>query len=725
MKKKLCLLVLSVSSLAIIPSLLVPITPSVVDGDPIVKKEASVSHTITNSLPNQITLLDAPTSAVSGEVVELKVEFDADKVELRSLLVNGNKAAKVDDKNYYFIMPDADVTITCDATIKGEFTITNASEDDGIILQGLAEGKLNAGDQVKFSVLTKEGSANNFTGDLSIYYVDVNSTKQEVNFTVDENIYTFTMPAANVVIEAEVEARLFRVKELVADLPNDPTGWDFINYIYETKVGEDTRTSINTKQAAYAGSTITVEFADNNISYVATGVTIVETGEHIPLTAGSDELTFVMPTHDVSLKPTFAENYVPFTLTDSEHFTLEAYTKNEEGEYELLDEHTAIPGTMVYFKVEGNDPDYKVDYLAGSYTSTWGSSSSISKNAFELQDDGYYAFEMLNEDDIEISPVEIAAQTLTLNNSEHLTLSAFTKNEDGSYSPVTKFFAGDTLYFKVDGANEDYTIHSVRVAYVTEAGTKYEYTAELQDDGYYMYKTGENTKNYNITVVELSANLLEGYPFLGTYKITNVYGSSSVKLDGTPSNTIEISQDGSINLDDDEQVVTSVDGEKEDTTGVINITEENVVAYGPNVVFTSYHFDKLTNNDNYFGVKIRNPEATYTTSSVSLDLSGIKHQVFQAYETIDGVTSTVCTAYYEYNNSAQTGTYALENVELKNASGEVTRFPSVNDDELVGDNFLDVYVDGVKKGTIQITLKASSSSWGSPTVSATWKDVTA
>lgn len=706
MKKRLFLLGMSITGLVAIPCALVGSTYTSGEART-VKNAEDVTYKISSTLPSQITLVDMLTSAKAGDVVDVKVSYDASKVNLKSILVNGKRAAKVSTTNYYFVMPSEDVVISADCIIEGDYTITNASEENGIILQGLPEDKVQAGDEISFKVLQQAGSHYAFTGDLSISYLDAEQVTKTVDYELSDEVYTFVMPAANVIITAQTEERLFKVDEVNygAD-ENGEGGTDLISTIYATAPDSTIEEAITYKKAAVVGSTIRVTFVSYVDEVIPTGVEIVETGEKYMIEEGETDVSFVLPAHDVTLRPLAEANYVPFTLQASEHLTPKVYIKNEAGEYEELTTLEAVPGTMLYLTAESSDPE---NYYLGKYTGTYlgySGTSTISSYKFELNEDGYYEYEMENEEEITLIPVEYGRQTPELNNSSNITLSLYLK-EGETYTPITSFIGEQDVYIKAESSDPSkYSVRTITIEY-TDLDQSYNpdktVEPELQADGYYKFTSVVSGTDYVISVTEQNDALLEGYPCLGEYALKNVYSSYSTFGDTSVGKTLTISTNGEVDFGGRKEYVVSTDATKEDATGVLQC-DTKVLAYGPNIVFSSYSFSSLTSNDNYFGVKTRNENATYSWSSVSVDdADGARQQLYQGFETIDGVTTPICLGYYKYYESD--GELHLDGVELKDAEGNVISMPTDKSATFSAD----VYVDGVKVATV--TYDSASWTW--------------
>lgn len=690
--------------------LLVGATPAALLGQAVDDAHESESqaaaYAIEATLPEQITLTGLPTEARAGDIVRLSAEYDESQVRLDDLLVNGKKTAKVSATSFYFEMPGEKAVITAVYQIFGTYEIVNASANDGIVLAGLPEGKLLGGEKVSFRVLTAAGSGNTFTGELAITYLDGTEAK-EVEYTESAGYYSFTMPSANVTIAAEVEPQLFRVEEEPYKDENG-NGDDLIYHIYVVD-DEGSKTDITYNGAAYAGDTIQVDFLPSD-AHIPTGLTILESGEtySIPDDAETYSLTFTMPAHDVSLLPLADLNWVDFTLTSTENIKVDLYTKDAEGNYVLCEERKAVPTTMLYLKATVLNDNIRFGGFAGTYTASWGEAEY---DFFSENDEGYYYFNMPNYENFVIYPIEIAPLDIELVNSEHLTLSLYTKLDDGTYEAATNLYGGDDVYAKVEGASEGIGVKNVTLAYQMENyyGTLVDYDEEmtLNDDGYYEATLEESGLNFSITVTETDLTAYADYPFIGTYYIYNVYSDRSLYSNNgvyDSARAITISASGDVSLggySDEETFIAEVDSDPTSSTGVITLENGDILAYGPNGIYTSYGFDSLNNNDNYMGFRAEDGK-DYGFVAISMGGYSAEYtvQLYQAYEIFeDGSSEVVATMYSCYDNmGTDRDAYYLDGLTMTGEGENGDRLPTTDDEAYERT----IYHDGVELGTLTV-----------------------
>ena len=75
-------------------------------------------YNIATDVPSDVTV-DVASSALPGEIVDVELTYDAAKVQIDALLVNGSRAASIDADSFYFEMPGSDEV---DANARHEFS---------------------------------------------------------------------------------------------------------------------------------------------------------------------------------------------------------------------------------------------------------------------------------------------------------------------------------------------------------------------------------------------------------------------------------------------------------------------------------------------------------------------------------------------------------------------------------------------------------------------------
>ena len=748
------------------------------------------------SLPPEVTA-EAPEGATPGEIVHVDISYEEGDILVHALLVNGNPAAEDPDGGYYFPMPGEGATITLAYDYVGKYEVNDISAE-GIALTGLPEGLVREGDAITFSVHTLPGTPVSFTGVVTIEDAEGN----DVPYTKNGNEYSFEMPDSDVTILCGTETRLFRVNE--EKYAADDTSYDLI-LNYGVLGEEGSVEDITYKGAALAGSTIRVTMKEGT-RYRPTGVEIKESGATYMLEEGSLVLDIPLPNHDMTLVPLAELKYLPFTFECPEGVTATAYTKDETGAYQVMETLEAVPEDIVYLKAETTSPDVKVTGWGGTYLASWGS-GTIPSVRFEEVGDGYWSYEMDDEDQIVLTPATIERMEVTLPESPDVEIALYAKNADGEYIPQAGFFPGDTVYAKATLLNEEARVESLTLlweegwsdeevlmtlneegyyegtidkaatgGYAIEAeivapidvaltnsqsltGTLYgkdeggayvlkdsflpgqtvyvQVAGESEDikvrdvllgwyeEGYYTWSEPEaasesmtlNAEGYyegtipadalapfSVTILEENPTAYADYPFVGSYLVAEGYATYNDLYDEPPSGTsAELPASGIASLGGTESVISSIEGNPEDEEGIIHFTNGKILAYGPNLVLSSWrNFDTLAKNDVWWGLKTAEDGATYSASL--LNVSGYTG-LFQGYRTdSDGTRTVIATGFYRYESSISYELH-LSGVECKDGEGNPVELPNSSDEEAE----IHVYVDGIKIGVM--THGASENVW--------------
>ena len=183
---------------------------------------------------------------------------------------------------YYFEMPAADVTITAEF-INVYRIITQCIPEEGGRINSLPSFA-RAGSSQSFTVTKYDGYA---MGDVTVTYVDENNETQTVTVTKNHPYYSFTMPAADVTINANF-----------AHIP----------YGISTVCNPSDAGSITVASSAYTGDRVDVTVEKVN-GYVVSSVTVTNdvTGQVVPLYHGQDgQYHFTMPDANVTVTANFS-----------------------------------------------------------------------------------------------------------------------------------------------------------------------------------------------------------------------------------------------------------------------------------------------------------------------------------------------------------------------------------------------------------------------------------
>lgn len=545
--------------------------------NPINKQQSNESHDITVNVDTSITI-SVDSKAAAGQIVEVSVTYNSEKLILNSLLANGLEMAKVSDTSYYFLMPDSDVSITADYKVIKTNKVISLSDE--VIVTMLSEENFAAGDTVKFKLGLPQDSKYSietyFEAGLYSSDEDTFTRTLEVNYSQNDRSYSVEIPEdydSNLWIEPILVEKYFTITENDSNI----SSIDIVS-----SEGDVIDSYVD---YATADTLLRVKLTDTT-SLLGKGVTIVETNQTYLDEDGDSYVTFQMPARNITLAAVTEINYIPFeiNLEQAPHTTVTAYTLTEDDTYQELEELKAVPYETVYLSFETSDENYKVTEVSGTYGS-YSSSLSIKEDS----QTGYRYFNMPNGD-VTITVIESAKQSIALNNSEHVSLSLFNK-VDEQYVETTGGFYGDELYLKATISDPSYSIQTISATYnrVGSDSTS-NISLTLEDDGYYSFTIPSDSENIQITVNELDATKYQDYSFVGDYAGANIYTSSSSKITSTSSTSyyISLSADGSFSFrGQSTRYIQSIEGDEE--SGVItDTTGRKVGAYSSNVFISHY-----------------------------------------------------------------------------------------------------------------------------------------
>lgn len=215
---------------------------------------------------------------------------------------------------------------------------------------------------------------------------------------------------------------------------------------------------------------------------------------------------------------------------------------------------------------------------------------------------------------------------ISLVNSDHLTLSAFTKDGEGNYVSATQFVADTEVFLKVDGVTETCAVHTLVAAYSVETSWGSSSTTDdilkngVNEDGYYSF-TMPVADDVTITVTESDMTKFVGYPFIGSYIGDNLYNNAT-KTDqpvGTKNYSFDITPDGSMTGGKNE---TITDATNKVGPGTANLDGKRIFAYSDKIIFSQYAFKSLNSNDNIFAVKKQNAEDDNSLYTMDYEIFG-------------------------------------------------------------------------------------------------------
>ena len=246
---------------------------------------------------------------------------------------------------------------------------------------------------------------------------------------------------------------------------------------------------------------------------------------------------------------------------------------------------------------------------------------------------------------------------LSLVSSEHLTVSVYQKDEEGSYVPVEEAVADTEVFVRVDGVDETWGIRSLKVTF-REEDAYYDESIDLletgtNEDGYYSFTMPVAEGNTTITVVESNMTKFAGYPFVGTYRGNNLYngkaetgvpvGNSSYNFTITPDGTMSGGKNFIIDSATNAEgpgtaLMASPEGEEADS----------IFAYGDKIIFSHYNFTSLTSNDNIFAVKKQDPADADSLYTMDYEIFGNNSYIAVQYYRDDALYAS---AFVDYNGT--------------------------------------------------------------------------
>ncbi len=547
-------------------------------------------YNIATDVPSDVTV-DVASSALPGEIVDVELTYDAAKVQIDALLVNGSRAASIDADSFYFEMPGEDVVLTLDAVIQGDYRLVNLDAETE--LYGYDALGFDAGEEVSFSLGLPPGSPYTITG-VEVGILNEEGTAIETPLDVEyaADVYTFQAPedlARDIGVLAEKEVKLFSIT----------TERTNVSAIYETIDGE--QVDITSRLHAYYGHTVTVELKDTD-ALLATGIHIVETDQTIVAedVEGTKTCTFTMPAQDITLEAVTEENRIPLTIEQGSHVTIIPSLLDEEtGALAPIEDQKAVPGQRVYLDYESDDPDYRPYQFFVRYTSLYGSEITATVREDEY---GHY-FTMVNCASMTISVEEASRQTIQLVDSANLHLSLWSLVEGEYVALENGVFPDEEVYVHVeDTSAAGIALGALSIDFVNAQGeADYIQDVNEEGDGYYSFIV-ENGTDYVITVLEDDATRFEGESFVGEYVYANIMDSSWAN---NRELTLSFSIDSNGQSSKGDWIVRIE--ENDDGTGTIYWTDGKVGVYGDGFYFSSY-YDNLTNDDTNVYAKVDGTE---------------------------------------------------------------------------------------------------------------------
>ncbi len=211
-------------------------------------------------------------------------------------------------------------------------------------------------------------------------------------------------------------------------------------------------------------------------------------------------------------------------------------------------------------------------------------------------------------------------------NSEHLTLSFYTTEDNITYTPVTSAVYDEYVYVKVDGISDSINILSLEATYSSYESINLLESEYKYDDTYYRFKMPlEDDEGVTITVVEKDLTKFKDAPFLGSYLGRNIYSGSSSGVAAQQGDSYSPTIDGSgIFIFKNNIVLDEYDPETKIMTGhdADDASDIYQIMYSEKILFTSYGLSISSDigNDNLFAIKKENASDDNSSYTVVYEL---------------------------------------------------------------------------------------------------------
>ncbi len=398
------------------------------------------SYAISVEAGEGATVTGLPTEAKEGETVTFKVNL-AEEKELTYVTIDGENTLDPDQNGVYsFLMPKAAVKVSAiTADKRYAIEVEQAKGATLSLSSNLAKKgetiqvRVTIGDETKVSPDVKVGEGSiemsavaderkTFAGSfvnpgVEGLKVTMTLTDAPVAFAIEDTSGDgafidgpkTAVPGEKVTFrvglepgfEEDGEVIAYKKGDEVTTVPvtkNDDGTYSFIMPVYAVALKKKTTkatyrvsydgdadkfTALATDIPLFAAYESTVEFAiTENDDYAVDTLKLGDT----TLTKGENgKYSFTMPSHSVALHITAKVNYIDLTLTNSDHITLKAYSKNggTYNEVANLNEIKISEQVNLYVKPEIKDTAYGLDTL--TIKRDGGKEAEVTAN-----DEGYY-----------------------------------------------------------------------------------------------------------------------------------------------------------------------------------------------------------------------------------------------------------------------------------------------------------------------------------------------
>lgn len=627
-------------------------TPSISSASPTLP---SVDSGTTGSA-SDTTLPSVSEDTTTSVSVDETVHVTSLSIEQDSVTLNEGETRAIDvevlpenatDKSYSFTVGDPSVaSISNEGVItglqSGTTTITATSTDggfaDSVAVKVVHQFTISTNETAGVTVSVKDKAAE---GELVYVDLEFDSSVLTVKKVLANNIelgtsegrYYFYMPAENVTINVVTEA--------------------VVTY-YSVVNGNSSAVRLNTVGAYQFGETVNISFTllpgyqfTGNIR-VLKNINAFDPADKIEVafTFKNGVISFEMPNENVEVVVEVEASIFSVSKVDTySHISSlradDVYTSISNGQYDIKYGQTV----KVYFVSDTSSSCAKAR-PTGIYIPEM--------DATFPAENGVSTFVMPHYNVTMQVLTESVFRNMSLLSSEHITLTAYTKDADGAYTLITdnKAVYEDKVYLKV--TSEDDTVYQVRslTGSYTAEGQSYtsKLTPTLESDGYYSFtmpKVKPSTV-LEITLVEKDMSLFASAEFVGSYLGVEIYGTGywSKVTAFSSSKATTIDSAGIMKQGSNEHTINSYDPESH-TLSITNSSNSKGNAYfDTNLLVSNYTYGNsaVVTTDMTFLVK--KLSANDDDSIYGINARFINQQYYFGQVTRDGETYLTFVADY-------------------------------------------------------------------------------
>ena len=229
-----------------------------------------------------VTLTAKPATGYALKAGSVKVTYkDADNNEQTAKVAEGTEA-----NTYTFAMPAYPVNVS--AEFVKEYKVTAAPVDNGTV----TVDPTAAVEGTEVTVTVKAADNYQLKADSLTYSYQIGEDKKTETLTVTDGKATFTMPAADVTVDATFEAMPAKTYGITSDVTNGAA-----NLSVETAAVGDT------VEVTFTANGENYELEESSVRYEKNG----DPSTAKPLTPNNGKYSFTMPDYDVVVKAVFAK----------------------------------------------------------------------------------------------------------------------------------------------------------------------------------------------------------------------------------------------------------------------------------------------------------------------------------------------------------------------------------------------------------------------------------